>query len=390
MHVTEGHLRTYLDHELSDREASAVKDHLATCGECLDRLREIQSRSSRIAQHLEPPALRREPADGVVLLQRARAQLTGEQHPAKYRFPGRLRPVAAFALLALLVLLSFSYQPVRAWAASFLNLFRMQQISVVRVDPANLRQLGQRIQHSQASPMIEKLFADDLHLIRRGTGRRVDTVEEAGRTAGFGVRTPSAVKTAAAYSVQPRVDISMVIDAARLEDVLDEIGRSDIRLPEGIDGQTITADIPPSVTAFFGRCPPLDENGECSGEDHERYYPGCKVLVQLPTPVVAAPPSLDASRLGQALLQLFGLTEDQARQFSSDVDWTTTFVVPLPLGSEKSFAEVDVDGVRGVWMGRERHGVAWYQLTWIRDGMLYSLMGAGTRDEALAVANSLN
>ena len=53
------------------------------------------------------------------------------------------------------------------------------------------------------------------------------------------------------------------------------------------------------------------------------------------------------------------------------------------------FSEVEVDSVEGHLFTTDRHGIEAYNLVWIRDGIVYAVMGQGNRDEALAIANSM-
>src|ERR1051325_11182601 len=49
---TEGDLRAFLDRELQPGDRDRVAEHLAGCGECDLRLREIESRAERVAAAL--------------------------------------------------------------------------------------------------------------------------------------------------------------------------------------------------------------------------------------------------------------------------------------------------------------------------------------------------
>ena len=66
--------------------------------------------------------------------------------------------------------------------------------------------------------------------------------------------------------------------------------------------------------------------------------------------------------------------------------WTTTFIVPIPQYSAE-YEEVSVDGVTGTYIQR-KYG-SWYVLLWVKDGIVHSLSGPGSKAEALSIANSL-
>jgi hypothetical protein len=154
----------------------------------------------------------------------------------------------------------------------------------------------------------------------------------------------------------------------------------------------IRVNVSPSVTAFFGNCPDPQVTEGSHHRENYKQYADCKILLQVPAPVVVAPPSLNVTELGTQMLKLFGFKEDEARKFSESIDWTTTLVVPLPIDHRMDVTDVDVNGVKGHLFVSREHGPetpAVFNLLWIRDGILYSFMGRGNTEDALAFANSL-
>ncbi len=146
MHFEEGQLKAYLDHELAPPEKQAVKQHLETCPQCQQQVHSLVSQSQGVSQHLSAlkptPSLTPRPA---AARQRLQARITEkESYTMRQKiFAPRYRPawVALGVILVLAVALAFP--PVQAIANSFLGLFRVQQFSVVQINPGNLpEQLG--------------------------------------------------------------------------------------------------------------------------------------------------------------------------------------------------------------------------------------------------------
>jgi hypothetical protein len=114
----------------------------------------------------------------------------------------------------------------------------------------------------------------------------------------------------------------------------------------------------------------------------------CTILMQSETPTIESPPGIDINAAGQIMLQVLGMSEEEAADFTSRVDWATTLVVPVPEGAE--YRNVKVDGVDGVLLeDTYAGGNARYTLLWVKDGMLYALTGDGSRYEAPPIANSM-
>ena len=73
------------------------------------------------------------------------------------------------------------------------------------------------------------------------------------------------------------------------------------------------------------------------------------------------------------------------------MDWTTTFVVPVPRYANLEYEDVTVDGVSGTLIRSSYPGrdVEQYLLTWLKGGVAYALQGPGTAEDALEIAASL-
>lgn len=388
MHLSKDFLQAYLDQELSESEFRNAEQHLHDCAQCNDFFAEIRTRANSNRSRLDVLKPADPVVDGAALFAKLKARQT--EMPAR-KWKSKSAWAAAIAIVALAAGLNF--RPVRAWATEFLSLFRVQQIAVIRIDPANLQRLEDDLFGSDSERRIEQLFSDNAQVVERGKLQIVPSANDAARVAGFGVRLPGTLQNAAQIHVHPAVDVSFTIDVERLQGILDDAGRTDIRIPEDLDGEMIRINVPSSVTAFFGKCPDLREEARKENPGAGRQdFQECKVLAQLPSPTVVAPPNLDLVQLGTEMLKLFGLSDEQARKFSESIDWTSTLVVPLPVDHRMQFLEVDVNGVKGnLFVSRQLHDreIPAYNLLWIRDGILYALMGQGTVEEALSIANSI-
>jgi hypothetical protein len=84
------------------------------------------------------------------------------------------------------------------------------------------------------------------------------------------------------------------------------------------------------------------------------------------------------------------MSEQQARDFSKNVDWTSTLVVPIPRNGH-SYKQVAVDGVSGNLIQRQADDgdPAYYTILWVKNGIVYALAGLGDPSKALAAASAL-
>ena len=398
-HLNEGEIRAYQDHELRGSELERAQAHLEACPQCRQLADALHIRSQNVAKQLAiltPGPLQSPPALGAARARLEARRLTGhKEHETMWnRIFSRLsRPAWAGLAVVTLLAASLAFPPVRAIANNFLGLFRIQQLSVVPVNPGDLpEQLG-------SSSQLENMLSNDVKFDEGGPSVEVASAAEASAQAGISVRLPTGVEGDQKLLVQPGGKATLNINLSQVRAILSEIGRSDIQLPATLDGATVTVDVPTGVVAQYGRCAFKREAAREAGYDPDDLnppddpvaipLPECTTLTQMPSPTISAPPDLDVAQLGEAYLQVMGMSREEAAQFAQNIDWTTTLVVPIPRYGTH-YREVVVDGVTGTLIERtlEEHP-AGYVLMWVKDGILYSLSGMGDSSTALTVANSL-
>ena len=77
------------------------------------------------------------------------------------------------------------------------------------------------------------------------------------------------------------------------------------------------------------------------------------------------------------------MAPEEAAQFSQNIDWATTLVVPIPV-YEASYRQVTVDGVQGTLILSDQGDYGQqYMLIWIKGDMVYVLTGPGGADTAV-------
>jgi hypothetical protein len=277
--------------------------------------------------------------------------------------------LAAILILAML----FSLAPVREAAAALLGMFRVRKFAAITFDP-NQTQLNDR----EIATNISKLLSDNVTVLKQpGPPQTVASAAEASALAGIPVRLPTILPSGVGAQPDIRVEdggaVQIVVDLARAQALLELAGMSDVQIPQGLDGATVTIEIPSVVIARYDS------------------YQSDFMLTQLRSPSVNLPPGVDLAQMGEAGLRLLGLSPEEARQFSQTIDWSSTLVIPLPTDAAV-YQDVTVDGVSGVLITERNGGYSRYPnyaLLWQKDDVVYSLTGRGRAEDVLAVANSL-
>lgn len=394
-HLNDGQLRAALDKELDSVQLA----HLETCPQCQARQKTIQTQGKLVADKLTFLASSTKdshlPASRQAWHRFNQQKLNRKEIPMyKKLFVSPILRYGIPALLALTVI--FALPSARAFASELLDLFRIQRVTVVPVDFTGLEQLDNNGVGSNISQLISESVT-----ISSEPGDPVNAVnaDEASQLAGFTVRVPQNM-TPSRISVMSGAAFSFIIEREKAQTLLNEAGRSDLVLPEDVDGTEVSVNIPSSVSIAFGTCPEPSSDSATEREIERetsqegspaQNYADCIILAQIPSPEVSAPASLDIAKLAQIGLEFTGMSAEEAAEFTSTVDWTSTLVVPIPKNAA-SYEQVTVDGVTGTLIERPDDGddAPRFALFWVKDGILYTIGGlGGDAQTALDIANSL-
>jgi hypothetical protein len=387
-HLKDGDLRAALEGELD----GVGRQHLESCSICKARQEVIQAQMQQTARGLSfltAPAQTNGPAAKTGLIRFYNRTNSQKEIPMfKKLLPSPLLRVGLAILLILAVV--FSIPSTRALAGQFLNLFRVQQVVVVPIDSTGMQQLtGNSTLGKQVSDLISNSVTTQQ---KPGSPVSVADTVTASQQAGFSVRVPQAM-TPSRISVEGADAFTIKVDVTKAQALLNEAGRSDLVLPNSINGEDVSVTIPASVSVAYGTCPnPATQDssiGITANGSAGRQYPDCVILAQVPTPTVSAPADLNIAQLAQIGLEFTGMTSQQAQAFTQTVDWTSTLVIPLPKNAA-TYQQVTVDGVTGTLIQRPADDAPQYVLVWVKNGIIYAISSLGTNSQqAIQMANSL-
>lgn len=390
MHLSEQEIRAYFADDESNADEVRIANHLAECPKCQDRAGQLSPSGVQTSRHMTVLAPKEDEAAQPTrqaflrfeqqYLKKENLSMFDRLFNRKHKFAW-----AAVGMVAVLAI-AMLFPQVRVIGSSFLGLFRVEQFTIIQIDP---EVIGEQL---SSSSNFEFLLAEDVEFEEFGVMQDVSGKTEASDLAGFSVRLPSSGLSNEKLIVQPGARISMLVDLPKVQALLDELGIADLKLPAVLDGAEVSMELPVAVAAGYGTCDVSPEMVREAGDDPDRPIVDlneCITLTQFPSPEISAPPGLDIAKIGQGFLQVLGMTPEEAEQFSQSVDWTTTLVIPIPrYGTE--YQEVLVDGVEGTLIMQSEHTeFPHYLLIWIKDGIVYALTGPGDAQSALELANSL-
>jgi hypothetical protein len=393
MHLNENEMRAYYDGELPEADQTAAAAHLAECSACQAELEALSARAGQVhaaLQALAPSPATQRPAASRAAWRKFEERLQ-EKTPMSKTI-ARLRPFWALITLIAVLAVALSIPSVQVLASNFLRLFRVQQITVLPLDMTSMQDARYDPTIGQA---ISQALSDQVKITRQ-PGKPVEVADaaQAEKQAGFKVRLSGDTgQSLFRLNVQPGIAFEGTFDQALAEQVLQALGKNSLKLPAGLNGAVIKANIPDAVTAAYGQCR-YNSNPEVTGATGGPSLglgDNCLLLVQMPSPTVDTPPDLPVTKLAEIGLQVLGMDPAKAAQMANQIDWTTTLVIPVPRG-EVNNQSVSVDGSTGTLLSQASATSSLrssYSLVWVKNGIVYGILGSGDPARGIALGNSL-
>lgn len=394
-----GVLRAYLDDQLHPTEVSVVKQHLEDCLGCRKELEALKIRAAYVSAGFD----RLPQGSGNVSAAWAAFQRKREELPDGRLTGwsiGKVWYLAGGALATAALIVVCTVGPVRVWAENLLAIFRVEHFTILELNPTALPNLENNQLLNQT---VSHILSDEVVVTQAPQKPQpVANAADASKLAGFPVKLLAGSEPSALL-VESGLGIQMKLNRDRLQSILDESGRSDLQIPANVDGATISLRVPTGILAKYGHCGNLGARfkGE-TGENTPRQRPDstCLALMELPSPVVSAPPNLNPSEIAQVALQFMGMSSNDAANFTQTVDWTSTLVFPV-LRGQTTYKQMPVNGNEGVLLrpknmqpsGQDPATVTQtsdrFTLMWIDSGILYMLHGSGDDTTAINLASQL-
>lgn len=290
-------------------------------------------------------------------------------------------------IVAALIVAWASFPQTRQLTVRFFDSLRVQKVQALNVDLSNL--VGPNA-NPTLHDMITQMISDKVKVTVNEKTQPATDASAAGQLAGFHVELLSARKDAPELAVTGEHAFDLAVDRARLQEILKEAGRSDLTVPQSIDGASVAVTIPRAVTARYGECPgrPSATANVATPAPDTLQYGNCVRLHEGPSPQVNVPQGLDFEKLADIALQVAGMTPTQAQQFLQTVNWKETLGVSIPRFM-RSYEAVKVNGVQGTLLNMAGRRGPTYTLVWAKEGMVYSLTGYGDSSNAVTLADSL-
>lgn len=290
-------------------------------------------------------------------------------------------------VIALIVIIWSIVPTTRHLTQRFVGSLRVQKVQAVNVDLSNF--VGPDA-NTTLQNMVSQMISDKVTVSQTEKAQQVSDAAAASRLAGFHAELLKDRKDQPKLLVTGAHAFTLSVDRARLQAILQEAGRTDLQVPQSVDGATVEVSIPRELRASYGTCPgrPSATANIATPTPHTMQFTDCVLLNEGPSPAVNVPSGLDVQQLAEIGLELAGMTQQQAQQFLNNVNWKSTLGMPIPRYM-RSYETVKVNGVRGTLLNMAGRRGPTYALLWAKSGKVYSLIGYGDSGNAVSMANSV-
>src|SRR6202521_5432737 len=348
-----------------DADSGTDKRHLETCAECQARYGTVSKDALAISSLMTAPELNVDVASAFNRVRTAPAARPRLGFRLPVMRPGSrpvvLRFATAVAAIALLV----------TAIAEGGNTFTPQTLTPVPVTMADMQALSQLSAYGtvtwtkQPQPQI------------------VTSAAEATAVSGLPVpkvaALPTGVSSTVTYAAMGQATAVFTFSSAKAAAAAAQAGKTLPAPPAGIEGAQLTVTVGPALAEIYGNM------NAAAGSDPTQAGMLQLIVGETSAPVATAT-QVTVVQFENYLLSQPGISAELKAAIKAIGDPSTTLPIPIPVQFATS-STVTIQGVQGLALG-DNTGVG-AGVIWIKNGVVYGVVGTIKRDDAVNVANQL-
>ncbi len=363
-HISDGALRRIVDDP--DAHNGADVRHLESCPACQARLESVAEDARSITSLIAAPELKVDVASAFNRVTAAPAARPRFGFRLPVVRPGSRPMVLAFASAVAIVALLATV------IAQDNNIFAPNTVTPVPVTLADMQSLSQLSAYgdvswsSQPNPQIVTSAAEAESV----SGLKPPTV----------AKLPAGVSSTVTYVAVPRAVAVFTFSKDKAAASAAQNGGTLPALPAGMDGAKLTVTVGPAVAEIFGNMKPPAAGSDASQIDLPQ------LVVAKSSAPVATSTQVTVQQLEDYLLAQPGVSAQLKAAIKAIGDPSTTLPIPVPVEYATS-SKVTVQDVGGVALG-DNTGVG-SGVIWVKNGVVYGVVGSVKLSDALDIANHL-
>ncbi len=246
---------------------------------------------------------------------------------------------------------------------------------------------GRRLQ-----ALLAAIVAESTVTVRDDANQSVTSAAAAEKTLSFRPRLLTGRSDIPSVFILGAQRIEAAVNPSQLRTLLVQAGHRDASVQPALAHAAVSFEAARGVRVQYGNCPAPIANtiqGQIQGPPPPSTdNASCIAINQVPIASMRVPPALDTSAVMELALEVAGMSPKQAGDFRRVFPWPAAAVIAPPRGV-RSYEVVrvgDTDGMLVITSGRRGPT---YALSWVRDGIVFTLTGYGSSADAEPLARSL-
>lgn len=362
-----GMIQSYIDGELDISMKKEIQKHLEECEKCGREYETLKKTDDMVFAQLSAykqycdenfaASGKHHHAEGLRSRHGEKKQVAVLKNKG---FIFKYKKAFTAACIAAVLTICVTVQPVRAFIAEALNIFRVENVKSFQISYADMEEIRRKLEEKQGDIELENFGK----IMVEGFSEQRMTIDEAKAMEDPAILLPPDANddNLELAFTQPGM-ITFTMDVKNVNEALKSFGSVRL-LPDSLDGKTFTAYFTAQAKYMYHQ-----EGSFFSVE-------------QMKSPELAVPSGVDVDEMYECLAELPVLPKDIRRQLQSVKDWKNT--IYLPVTSEPQ--EVDVNGSKGFIAERKNGG---WTLVWHDEGNLFCVSSNAGKEEIIDFAGSL-
>ena len=186
--------------------------------------------------------------------------------------------------------------------------------------------------------------------------------------------------------------IEAIVNRSQLQTLLVQAGHRDVSVPPSLEHASVAFESTRGARVQYGNCPAPVANtlqAQIQGPPPPSTdNASCIAINEVPVASMTIPPALDTSAVMELALEVAGMSLKQAHDFRRLFAWPAAAVIAPPRGI-RSYEIVRVGNTDAMLVITGGRRGPTYALTWVRDGIVFTLTGYGSSADAAPLAASL-
>lgn len=384
----EGFLQAYLDGEINREARKSFASHLEHCAECrarTERAKKLEQWTElALAESLPEPSLTDAEINTEAAWKRFEQRLHTDSTTLINKKAGKTmkKPYKKWitgTAAAAVLLGSLAIPQVQAAANSFLSIFRVEQVEMVKLTQSDLQEIENWLSNGEDGMKeikgIGKVWVEDKASNQESQHFR--TAEEA-QKAGYQVPSIPENYRFEDVNISPAFTIHAQLDTDKANALLKQV-KAETRFDENLNNKPFSIKVPDTKHYQF-----TSETSEAERSSAQIFY------TVTGTPEIQVPESVDLNEVRQTVLSLPFIPQNVKQQLAGIEDWQRTLPIPYVADDKNKVREIMVQGVKGFAYETEHQTF----LVWQKDGKIHHLVAYDSKtkentDALIALANQI-